>query len=178
MKPQTDSTEREETGKDGENKTDRIPSLAESQEEIACQLSEKKAREPGAPPRAEADAEAAGAAARESGARKVFFASAAPPVRFPNVYGIDMPTRRELIATERNAAGVAEALGADAAAEGARVDRRVVRLVLVRDEVDRAVALDNVVAQLAEDLVIARTAGPEEIMSASTIWTAVASATW
>ena len=54
MKPQTDSTEREEKGKDGENKTDRIPSLAESQEEIARQLSGKKAREPGAPPRREA----------------------------------------------------------------------------------------------------------------------------
>jgi amidophosphoribosyltransferase len=37
--------------------------------------------------------------ARESGARKVFFASAAPPVLYPNVYGIDMPTRDELIAT-------------------------------------------------------------------------------
>ena len=36
--------------------------------------------------------------AREAGARKVFFATAAPPVRFPNVYGIDMPTRAELIA--------------------------------------------------------------------------------
>jgi amidophosphoribosyltransferase len=52
--------------------------------------------------------------ARESGAKKVFFASAAPPVRYPNVYGIDMPTRRELIATGRDAAGVAEAIGADA----------------------------------------------------------------
>ena len=40
--------------------------------------------------------------ARESGARKVFFASAAPPVRFPNVYGIDMPTRAELIAAHRS----------------------------------------------------------------------------
>jgi amidophosphoribosyltransferase len=36
--------------------------------------------------------------ARESGAKKVIFASAAPPVRFPNVYGIDMPTRSELVA--------------------------------------------------------------------------------
>jgi len=52
--------------------------------------------------------------ARESGAKKVFFASAAPPVRFPNVYGIDMPTRGELIAAGRDAAGVAEAIGADA----------------------------------------------------------------
>jgi amidophosphoribosyltransferase len=46
--------------------------------------------------------------AREAGARKVYFASAAPPVRFANVYGIDMPTRSELIAaaaaTRRSAA--------------------------------------------------------------------------
>ncbi len=52
--------------------------------------------------------------ARESGATKVFFASAAPPVRFANVYGIDMPTRGELIAAHRDTAGVAEAIGADA----------------------------------------------------------------
>jgi len=52
--------------------------------------------------------------ARECGALKVYFASAAPPVRFPNVYGIDMPTRGELIATGRNAAEIAEAIGADA----------------------------------------------------------------
>jgi amidophosphoribosyltransferase len=52
--------------------------------------------------------------AREAGASKVFFASAAPPVRFPNVYGIDMPTRAELIATGRNDEQIAREIGADA----------------------------------------------------------------
>ncbi len=51
--------------------------------------------------------------AREAGANKVFFASSAPPVRFANVYGIDMPTRHELIASNRNEAEIAAEISAD-----------------------------------------------------------------
>lgn len=52
--------------------------------------------------------------ARDAGARRVIFASAAPPVRFPNVYGIDMPTRSELIAFGRTDEEICRAIGADA----------------------------------------------------------------
>jgi amidophosphoribosyltransferase len=51
--------------------------------------------------------------AREAGASKVYFASAAPPVRFPNVYGIDMPAASELIANGRSVEEVQELIGAD-----------------------------------------------------------------
>lgn len=51
--------------------------------------------------------------AREAGARKVYFASAAPPVRFPNVYGIDMPAASELIANGRTVEQVCELISAD-----------------------------------------------------------------
>ncbi|HWH74552.1 MAG TPA: amidophosphoribosyltransferase [Methylibium sp.] len=52
--------------------------------------------------------------AREAGARKVYMASAAPPVRYPNVYGIDMPTKDELIAHGRSLEEIREYIGADA----------------------------------------------------------------
>ena len=52
--------------------------------------------------------------ARDAGATKVYFASAAPPVRFPNVYGIDMPSRDELLATGRTDEEICKEIGADA----------------------------------------------------------------
>jgi amidophosphoribosyltransferase len=51
--------------------------------------------------------------ARAAGADKVYFASAAPPVRFPNMYGIDMPSARELIAHGRSEQQIAAMIGAD-----------------------------------------------------------------
>jgi len=51
--------------------------------------------------------------AREAGARRVYFASASPPVRFPNVYGIDMPAASELVASDRTEQQVQEFIGAD-----------------------------------------------------------------
>jgi len=51
---------------------------------------------------------------RDAGAKKVYIASASPPVKFPNVYGIDMPTRHELIANGRSNEEIRKELGADA----------------------------------------------------------------
>ena len=52
--------------------------------------------------------------ARDAGANKVYMASAAPPVRFPNVYGIDMPTKEELVAHNRSVEEIREIIGCDA----------------------------------------------------------------
>ena len=52
--------------------------------------------------------------ARDAGARKVYLASAAPPVRFPNVYGIDMPTSAELVAYDRTVEEIRQLIGCDA----------------------------------------------------------------
>jgi amidophosphoribosyltransferase len=51
--------------------------------------------------------------ARDAGARKVYFSTAAPPIRYPNIYGIDIPTRHELVAYERNEKEIAAKIGCD-----------------------------------------------------------------
>jgi amidophosphoribosyltransferase len=51
--------------------------------------------------------------ARDAGAKNVYFASAAPPVRYPNVYGIDMPSASELVAAGHTEQEVEQVLGAD-----------------------------------------------------------------
>jgi amidophosphoribosyltransferase len=51
--------------------------------------------------------------ARDAGAKRVYFASAAPPVRYPNVYGIDMPSPSELVAHDRNTQEICNEIGAD-----------------------------------------------------------------
>jgi amidophosphoribosyltransferase len=51
--------------------------------------------------------------ARDAGANKVYLASAAPPVRYPNVYGIDMPSPHEFVAHDRNVEQIADELGVD-----------------------------------------------------------------
>ena len=51
--------------------------------------------------------------ARDAGAKKVYFASASPPIRFPNVYGIDMPYVNELVAHDRTVDQIKEEIGAD-----------------------------------------------------------------
>lgn len=51
--------------------------------------------------------------ARDAGARKVFFSSAAPPIRYPNIYGIDIPTQQELIAYNRGEDEISDKIGSD-----------------------------------------------------------------
>ena len=55
--------------------------------------------------------------ARDAGAKKVYFASAAPMVKYPNVYGIDMPAKSELIASDRTVEEIREIIGRSPATE-------------------------------------------------------------
>jgi amidophosphoribosyltransferase len=51
--------------------------------------------------------------ARDAGAKKVYFASCSPPIIHPNVYGIDMPAKKEYVAYGRDNGQICEAIGAD-----------------------------------------------------------------
>src|SRR3546814_17868815 len=51
--------------------------------------------------------------ARDAGARKVYLASAAPPVRYPNIYGIDMPSAEDLVANGRSETEIEQIIGCD-----------------------------------------------------------------
>ena len=83
--------------------------------------------------------------AREAGAKKVYLASAAPPVRFPNVYGIDMPTREELIAHGRTIEEVRQYIGADALIyQDVDAMKRVVRALNPKIEGFEASCFDGV----------------------------------
>jgi amidophosphoribosyltransferase len=82
--------------------------------------------------------------AREAGARKVYMASAAPPVRFPNVYGIDMPTKDELIAHNRSIEDIRLYIGADALIyQDVDAMKRVVRALNPRVEGFEASCFDG-----------------------------------
>ena len=63
---------------------------------------------------------------RAAGAKKVYLASASPPVRYPNVYGVDMPSRKEFVAGDLTEDEVCEALRADglAVSDGRGLGRR------------------------------------------------------
>ena len=83
--------------------------------------------------------------ARDAGARKVYLASAAPPVRFPNVYGIDMPTKDELIAHGRSIEEIRQFIGADALIyQDVAAMKRVVRALNPRLDGFEASCFDGV----------------------------------
>jgi amidophosphoribosyltransferase len=78
--------------------------------------------------------------ARDAGARKVYMASAAPPVRYPNVYGIDMPTKEELVAHGRSIEEIRQIIGCDALIYQ---DVDAMKMAVAQARVNAAGALSN-----------------------------------
>ena len=100
--------------------------------------------------------------ARDAGARKVYMASAAPPVRFPNVYGIDMPTAEELIAHDRSIEEIRAFIGADRLVyQDVDAMKRVVRALAPQLDGFEASCFDGryVTGDVSEDRVRAMAAG-------------------
>ena len=103
--------------------------------------------------------------AREAGARKVYMASAAPPVRYPNVYGIDMPTKEELIAHDRSVEEIRRFIGADALIyQDVDAMKRVVKALNPRLDGFEASCFDGVyiTGDVSEAGAVPRTAAPDE----------------
>jgi amidophosphoribosyltransferase len=103
--------------------------------------------------------------AREAGARKVYLASAAPPVRHPNVYGIDMPTKEELIAHERSVEEIRRFIGADALIyQDVDAMKRVVKALNPRLDGFEASCFDGVyiTGDVSEAGAAPRAAAPDE----------------
>jgi len=103
--------------------------------------------------------------AREAGARKVYMASAAPPVRYPNVYGIDMPTKEELIAHDRSAEEIRRFIGADALIyQDVDAMKRVVKALNPRLDGFEASCFDGVyiTGDVSEAGAAVRAAAPDE----------------
>jgi len=103
--------------------------------------------------------------AREAGARKVYMASAAPPVRYPNVYGIDMPTKEELIAHGRSIEEIRRFIGADALIyQDVDAMKRVVKALNPRLDGFEASCFDGVyiTGDVSEAGVAPRAVAPDE----------------
>jgi amidophosphoribosyltransferase len=103
--------------------------------------------------------------AREAGARKVYMASAAPPVRYPNVYGIDMPTKEELIAHDRSVEEIRRFIGADALIyQDVDAMKRVVKALNPRLDGFEASCFDGVyiTGDVSEAGAAPRAAAPDE----------------
>ena len=108
--------------------------------------------------------------AREAGARKVYMASAAPPVRYPNVYGIDMPTKEELIAHGRSVEEIRRFIGADALIyQDVDAMKRVVKALNPRLDGFEASCFDGhyVTGDISEAGAAPRAAAPDEDDDAS-----------
>jgi len=103
--------------------------------------------------------------AREAGARKVYMASAAPPVRYPNVYGIDMPTKEELIAHDRSVEEIRRFIGADALIyQDVDAMKRVVKALNPRLDGFEASCFDGmyITGDVSEAGAVPRAAAPDE----------------
>jgi len=108
--------------------------------------------------------------AREAGAKRVYMASAAPPVRFPNVYGIDMPTKEELIASRvKDISEVAMEIGADKVFYQELQD---LKDAIIEAGIDQGVTLSGMDCSCFDGLYVTQEVGDEYLSSLAATRTA------